>query len=284
MNNNTKQNIKNKIIVYDDCFNSNENNQNNKEVELDNKPINLILNNQIIEFRESDNYINATQLCKAGGKKFSHWYNLESTKELINMVESKTGISTFNLIDKVNVNEYIQGTWMYPDLAIQLAQWLSPEFAIQISLWIRELYASGNVSINLKLLKEKENIIKDCEKRIKLLEDLTLKRHKRTKYPESNVVYILTDKNNKKDRIYVVGSTLDLTDRLSTYNKGIENNVIYYKGFETEEQMKKAEDIVLLKLNKYKEKANRDRFVLPIGEDIKLFTNVIDEAWKFFNN
>jgi len=47
--------------------------------------------------------------------------------------------------------------------------------------------------------------------------------------------------------------------------------------------MRKAEEIVLLKLRKYQEQANRDRFVLPVGENIKLFTDVIDEAWKFFN-
>ena len=46
--------------------------------------MNLILNNQIIQFRESDNYINATQLCKAGGKNFGYLYCLENTKELIN--------------------------------------------------------------------------------------------------------------------------------------------------------------------------------------------------------
>ena len=110
-----------------------------------------------------------------------------------------------------------------------------------------------------------------------------LKRHKRTNYPESNVVYIITDDNNKKKRIYVIGSTIDLKSRLSTYNKDSEHEVIYYKGFESEEQMEKAEEIVLLKLRKYQEQANRDRFVLPVGENIKLFTDVIDEAWKFFN-
>ena len=44
-----------------------------------------------------------------------------------------------------------------------------------------------------------------------------------------------------------------------------------------------AEKIVLSKLNQYREQANRDRFVLPVGEDIKLFTNAIDEALKYFN-
>jgi hypothetical protein len=159
----------------------------------------------------------------------------------------------------------------------------SPQFAIQVSRWIRELFTKGNVSVNLKILKEKENIIKDCERRIKVLENLTLKRHRRTKYPDSNVVYIITDKNNKKDRIYIIGSSIDLTDRLSVYNKDSEHEVIYYKGFETEEQMEKAEQMVLLKLREYREQANRDRFILPPGENIKLFIQPIDQAWKYFN-
>ena len=47
--------------------------------------------------------------------------------------------------------------------------------------------------------------------------------------------------------------------------------------------MEKAEDMVLLKLSKYKEQENRDRFILPVGENIKLFSDVIDKAWNFFN-
>ena len=40
--------------------------------------------------------------------------------------------------------------------------------------------------------------------------------------------------------------------------------------------------MVILKLNKYKEVANRDRFVLPIENDIKLFTDIIDSSINFF--
>jgi hypothetical protein len=280
MGNNDKQKIQGKISIIDDTICKNNINDNINE--FDNKPINLILNNQIIQFREIDNYINATQLCKAGGKKLSHWINLDNTKELINILASNAGIPALDLIDK-KVGGNHNGTWIHPDLAIQLAQWLSPQFSIQVSCWIRQLFTTGNVSINLQILKQKENIIKDCEKRIKILEDLTLKRHKRTKYPESNVVYIVQDPDNINDRKYVIGSAKDLTVRLSTYNKGSEFEVIYYKGFETEELMEQAEKIVLLKLRKYQEQANRDRFVLPIDKDIKLFTNAIDEAWKYFN-
>ncbi len=60
---------------------------------------NFIINNQIITHRDIDNYINATQLCKAGGKLFSNWISLENTKELINQLS----INPNNEIHKVNV-------------------------------------------------------------------------------------------------------------------------------------------------------------------------------------
>jgi hypothetical protein len=42
------------------------------------------------------------------------------------------------------------------------------------------------------------------------------------------------------------------------------------------------ENMVLKKLDKYREQANRDRFILPIDTNIKLFTDIIDEAVNFF--
>ena len=50
-----------------------------------------------------------------------------------------------------------------------------------------------------------------------------------------------------------------------------------------EEQNELIEKIILNKMEKYREKANRDRFVLPIGEDIKIFTDIIDKSIDFFN-
>ena len=44
-----------------------------------------------------------------------------------------------------------------------------------------------------------------------------------------------------------------------------------------------SESIVLEELDQYIEKANRYRLVLPIGEDIKLFTSIIDKAVVFFS-
>jgi hypothetical protein len=244
----------------------------------------LILNDIIISSRYEDNYVNATQLCQAGNKKFSHWISLDSTKELINILESDAGIPASELLDIIKGGDYKkQGSWVHPDLAIQLAQWISPKFALQVSKWIRTLFSNGHLEVNIEVLKEKEKEIIIKDKKIQLLEDLCVQKQKRHDYPEQNVVYVLTTKDNKKKRIYIIGKTISLKDRLSTYNKTSEHEVVYYKECKTRDDMDFIEKVVIKKLKIYKEKANRDRFVLPIENDITLFTDIIDASVKFFS-
>lgn len=133
----------------------------NKQIQTD-KPIDLIINDEIIVYREPDKYINATQLCKAGGKNFSAWYRLDSTKELINQLKKSiiipdvqnhtSAISTYNKFierNKGGNNKDNQNTWIHPDLAIQLAQLISPHFALQVSSWIRTLFSNSKVEVNM---------------------------------------------------------------------------------------------------------------------------------------
>ena len=246
----------------------------------------LTLNDVIIVSRTEDNYINATQLCQAGSKQFNDWFRLNTTKQLISVLEAETGIPVSgpdSLIDiyKGGNNKYNQGSWVHPDLAIQLAQWLSPFFALQVSSWIRTLFTNGNVSIDVKLLEDcqKEIILKD--QKIQLLQDICLKKQKRQDYPENNVIYILSTEDNKKKRIYIIGKTKKLKDRLGPYNKTAEHGVEYYKSCNNKENMDIAETIILSKLEKYREKANRDRFILPVEKDIKYFIDIIDNCVNF---
>ena len=240
----------------------------------------LVLNNVIIISRLEDNYINATQLCNAGGKKFNDWFRLDTTSKLINELQSEAGIPASQLIDikKGNSSDFNQGSWVHPDLAIQLAQWISSKFALQVSKWIRGLFTNGNVEINMKLLKDKDNELKLKDQKIQLLQDICMKKQQRKDYPEKNVVYILTTEDNKKKRIYIVGKAKELKTRLSPYNKTAEHEVVYYKECKDEEHMKLVEAIVLFKLKEYKEKANRDRFILPVDKDISFFTNIIENT------
>jgi hypothetical protein len=96
----------------------------------------LQLNNITIEARESDNFINATQLCKAGGKKFNDWCRLDATKELIKTLEQDLNTEQ-NLVETTR-GRYNSGSWIHPALATSLAQWISPLFSVRVSCWIEE--------------------------------------------------------------------------------------------------------------------------------------------------
>jgi hypothetical protein len=109
-----------------------------------------------------------------------------------------------------------------------------------------------------------------------------LKKHKRDKYPDKNVIYMLTTEHHLKNRIYIIGKTKNLKNRLSSYNKTCDHEVVYYKECPNEDTLNLVELMVLNKLKKYQEKANRDRFILPIENDISLFINVIEDCVKFF--
>jgi hypothetical protein len=264
-NDKPKNIISNLVNKFEDDYES--------ESDIENS-INLTINNHIIMFRTTDKYINATQLCKAGNKKFNDWFRLDNTKELISILESNTGILALNLVEK-KIGGNHEGTFIHPDLAIQLAQWINPHFALQVSSWIRTLFTKGKV--NIKLLKEQENKINKSTKKIKILEDMVLKKQKRTEYPDSNVIYLLTTEDHKKRRTYIIGKAKNLKERLSTYNKTCEHEVIYYKSCKNEKHMDLCEEIILLMLEEYREVANRDRFILPISEDIIFFTNIINK-------
>ncbi len=106
---------------------------------------------------------------------------------------------------------------------------------------------------------------------------MVLKKQKREIYPESNVIYMLTTEDHKKRNTYIIGKATNLTDRLSIYNKTCDHEVVYYKECESEENMNLSEKLILIKLDKYREVLNRDRFILPDGEEVELFVNIINK-------
>ena len=71
-------------------------------------------------------------------------------------------------------------------------------------------------------------------------------------------------------------------NRLSTYNKTDEHEVVYFRGCGSKERMGLLEGMVFQKLEKYREQANRERFVLPEGESVDLFGVEIDKCLRFF--
>jgi hypothetical protein len=91
--------------------------------------------------RDADGYLNATDMCRANGKNFNDYTRLASTQAFLRELARVTGIPVSGLVvverggDAFNSQ---QGSWIHPDIAINLAQWLSPRFAVAVSRFIRE--------------------------------------------------------------------------------------------------------------------------------------------------
>jgi hypothetical protein len=195
-----------------------------------NKP--LVLNDMTIEVdrfsgAEGDPkslMINATQMCKAAGKLFANYKQLDGTKDYLQALESIIGIPILELI-KVDVGGNHSGTWIHRLVAVHLAQWLSPSFAVQVSLWVNELMITGKVEIGNEL----SNNQLDDKWRLKLMEEnnrckdleLTISRIEENK--------IQKEENEKKKIIDDLNTTISVfsTETKSNLNLHGEKEVIY---------------------------------------------------------
>ena len=109
------------------------------------------MSNQLISQRAIDGYINATAMCKAVGKLFADYFRLQTTKAYLTALHADMGIPISAIIQSVKGGPADQqGTWVHPQIAINLAQWLSPEFSVQVSKWVFE-WISGTASKRSKL-------------------------------------------------------------------------------------------------------------------------------------
>lgn len=86
------------------------------------------------KFNVPAGYVNATQMCKASGKLWGNYAQLDSTKAYWEALSSDIGIPISELVLTIrggnDEQRRSQGTWVHPEIAIDLAQWVSVEFRI----------------------------------------------------------------------------------------------------------------------------------------------------------
>jgi hypothetical protein len=116
---------------------------------------------------------------------------------------------------------------------------------------------------------------------IKYLQNKYMKKQPRESISDTNVIYIVTTDLLKTDRRYIMGKTKNLTKRMSTYNKSDEHEIVYYHSCSGEDTMGIAETLIFQKLDNYRERANRERFILPVDQDIKLFVDIVKQCVEF---
>lgn len=105
------------------------------------------IQNNVVQQRFKDGYINATAMCRVAGKQWGHYRSLNSTEAFLQELGSDIGIPITELVQSVRGGEpSLQGTWVHPDVAIHLAQWLSPKFAVRVSRWVREWMTGATVA------------------------------------------------------------------------------------------------------------------------------------------
>ena len=144
------------------------------------------------------------------------------------------------------------------------------------------LYLQGKLDGQKELAGKVLNLDK-AQKRISELEKKYLRKQPREKYPDRNVVYILTNEDLKARRTYILGKATNLTARLSSYNKTAEHEVVFYQPCENKECMSMVESVALSKLDCYRELKNRDRFVVPPEKELDVFERVIKETFRFLS-
>ena len=279
--------LENIAIHAVDCSNNNEavieidnDNEENKDIEGEYKLQPLDLGDNLYIENRDDGYINITNLCKAGNKKFSHWNLLDNTKAFLKELSRSAGIPADLLIQSITggKNED-RKTWVHPYVAINISQWISPQFDVKVSSWIYEVMLTGKIDISkTKSFQQLRLENKEHKLKIQYLTKKYVKSQPRIQYNEKNVIYILTTPSHKKERKYILGKATNITNRLSTYNKTDEHEVIYYQECKDEYSMSIVEQVVFHKLKDYREQANRERFILPEGKSIELFIDVIKKS------
>jgi predicted GIY-YIG superfamily endonuclease len=207
-----------------------------------------------------DGYINATHLCKAGGKLFGHYKDSKQTQDYLQALSHNIGIPILDLLDS-KVGGSHSGTYVHRKVAYHLAQWISPHFAVQVSNILDELILTGKVELGKeKSSAELDNIY---ETRIQELND-KLKRYECSLFNRDvdvcpveffgkDVIYFLRYKvpeqllttyssiypniTNKEFACIEFGITSNLEQRLQTHKKDKrKNEVIFTHAFKLDKR------------------------------------------------
>jgi hypothetical protein len=86
--------------------------------------------------RRTDGYVNATAMCKANGRQWSKYRETDRCQEYIDALAETSDFGGLNPIDTKAGNG--GGTWIHPQLAVDLARWISAPFAVWMDRWFLE--------------------------------------------------------------------------------------------------------------------------------------------------
>jgi len=101
-------------------------------------------NGHPIQRRQIDGFVNATAMCRAGGRRWTLYQVNDRTQSYIHALAADVGIPTSALVVSIRGGRpELQGTWVHPRLAVDLARWISPGFAVWMDGWFLEQFQAA---------------------------------------------------------------------------------------------------------------------------------------------
>lgn len=131
------------------------------------------------QFGNGDVMINATQMAKAFGKSTKDYLRTQSAQEFIAAISERLKCPSLDLIvvNKGNSSEYVQGTWMHEDVALDFAQWLSVDFKLWCNDRLKEVMRHGFTATDNVL----EQMITDPDLVIGMATQLKIERQEKAR-------------------------------------------------------------------------------------------------------
>lgn len=224
--------------------------------------------NIITEMRTTDGYVNATKLCKSADKVWNKYYRNKRTQSFLAELAQGGRIRSSDLVQIPVVGSH-SGTWVHPDVAIDLAAWCSAKFQVAVAKLVRR-YLSGEITTHesktAKQLVESHIIVSNYEgKEVVYLAEVTAENFHGVK----------------------IGSTDKLIERIETHSHDFDSFKIV-KVFENIDN-RKAERALLTSLKALGRRTNcivktRKQTELVKLDDQFTLDNLLSLAEKIVNN
>jgi hypothetical protein len=162
-------------------------------------------NSTEIQCRPADEFVNATAMCQATGKRWAKYWENQQTQEFIAALARQLSCPNSDLIQSSAVRGDLGGgTWVHRRVAIHLAQWCSPDFAVWVTGQIEAIMTGQRVAHR----EHAEHAIADIQNDISVLH---------SKY-ESLVTRMLSIQEQNQ---HILNELLPMVKRIDERTQGI---------------------------------------------------------------
>ena len=128
------------------------------------------VNETYIALRLTDGYVNASALCEACDKNLDDYIRLKTTDEFMKELSKEINIPVSDLVQPFESrNRTINGTWVHPQMAINLAQWASPKLAVLVPQWVFLWMSEQSTDVKESPVENPKNKFDDYDPNFKRL-------------------------------------------------------------------------------------------------------------------